>query len=92
MDPLPLEPDINSRLDELYDHESRMFIMLYSLHGDGKVDYVTGRLVQEYTRSNYGNPVYYTEQHPLFTGGTTPCSTIPIRTGSTGTNGLPGKH
>ncbi|HMZ54707.1 MAG TPA: hypothetical protein PLT48_07665, partial [Nitrospira sp.] len=66
MDPLPLEPDINSRLDELYDHESRMFIMLYSLHGDGKVDYVTGRLVQEYTRSNYGNPVYYTEQHPLF--------------------------
>ncbi len=66
MDPLPSEPDVNSRLDELYDHETRMFIMLYSLHGDGKVDYVTGRLVQEYTRSNYGNPVYYTEQHPLF--------------------------
>ena len=21
---------------------------------------------QEYTRSNYGNPVYYTEEHPLF--------------------------
>ncbi len=41
MDPLPLEPDVNSRLDEVYDHESRMFIMLYSLHGDGKVDYVT---------------------------------------------------
>ena len=66
MDPLPIEPDLNSRLDELYDHESRMFIMLYSLHGDGKVDYVTGRLVQEYTRSNYGNPVYYTDQYPLF--------------------------
>lgn len=66
MEPLPLEPDVSSRLDELYDHESRMFIMLYSLHGDGKVDYVTGRLVQEYTRSNYGNPVYYTEQYPLF--------------------------
>jgi hypothetical protein len=65
-EPLPIEPDLNSRLDELYDHESRMFIMLYSLHGDGKVDYVTGRLVQEYTRSNYGNPVYYTEQFPLF--------------------------
>ncbi|MGC3972858.1 MAG: hypothetical protein QM771_00540 [Nitrospira sp.] len=64
--PPPIEPDLNSRLDELYDHESRMFIMLYSLHGDGKVDYVTGRLVQEYTRSNYGNPVYYTEQYPLF--------------------------
>ena len=65
-DPLPLEPDLNSRLDELYDHESRLFIMLYSLHGDGKVDYITGRSVQEYTRSNYGNPVYYTEQYPLF--------------------------
>ena len=65
-DPLPLEPDLNSRLDELYDHEARLFIMLYSLHGDGKVDYITGRLVQEYTRSNYGNPVYYTEQYPLF--------------------------
>ena len=65
-DPLPIEPDLNSRLDELYDHEARLFIMLYSLHGDGKVDYITGRLVQEYTRSNYGNPVYYTEQHPLF--------------------------
>ena len=65
-DPLPLEPDVNNRLDELYDHESRLFIMLYSLHGDGKVDYITGRSVQEYTRSNYGNPVYYTEQYPLF--------------------------
>ena len=47
MDPLPIEPDLNSRLDELYDHESRMFIMLYSLQGDGKVDYVRGRSVQE---------------------------------------------
>ena len=65
-DQLPLEPDLNSRLDELYDHEARLFIMLYSLHGDGKVDYITGRLVQEYTRSNYGNPVYYTEPYPLF--------------------------
>lgn len=63
---LPVEPDLNSRLDELYDHEARLFIMLYSLHGDGKVDYITGRMVQEYTRSNYGNPVYYTEEHPLF--------------------------
>ena len=65
-DPLPIEPDLNSSLDELYDHESRLFIMLYSLHGDGKVDYITGRSVQEYTRSNYGNPVYYTEPYPLF--------------------------
>ena len=65
-DPLPIEPDLNSRLDELYDHEARLFIMLYWLHGDGKVDYITGRLVQEYTRSNYGNPVYYTEPYPLF--------------------------
>lgn len=63
---LPIEPDLNSRIDELYDHEARLFLMLYSLAGDGKVDYVTGRLVQEYTRSNYGNPVYHTETHPLF--------------------------
>jgi len=63
---LPVEPDVNSRVDELYDHETRLFIMLYSLKGDGKVDYLTGRLVQDYSRSNYGNPVYYTEQYPLF--------------------------
>src|SRR5919112_98010 len=63
---LPVEPDLSTRIDELYDHEARLFIMLYSLQGDGKVDYITGRLVQDYTRSNYGNPVYYTEQYPLF--------------------------
>jgi len=63
---LPLEPDLATRLDELYDHEARLFLMLYSLHGDGKVDYVTGRLVREYTRSSYGNPVYQTEVYPLF--------------------------
>ena len=63
---LPAEPDENSRVDELYDHESRMFLMLYSLKGNGEVDYVTGRMVQEHARSNYGNPVYYTEKFPLF--------------------------
>jgi hypothetical protein len=40
--------------------------MLYSLNGNGQVDYVTGRMVQEYARSNYGNPVYQTEAYPLF--------------------------
>jgi hypothetical protein len=63
---LPVEPDISTRLDELYDHESRLFIMLYSLKGDGQVDYVTARLVYEHTRSGYGNPVYQTEAQPLF--------------------------
>ena len=63
---LPIEPDLNTRIDELYDHEARMFIMLFSLKGDGQVDYITARMVQEYSRSNYGNPVYYTEQYPLF--------------------------
>jgi hypothetical protein len=63
---LPVEPDTSLRVDELYDHEARLFIMLYSLKGDGKVDYITGRSVMDYTRSNYGNPVYYTEPHPLF--------------------------
>ena len=65
-DYLPAEPDTNLRVDEIYDHESRLFIMLYSLKGDGVVDYITGRSVVEYTRSNYGNPVYYTEHQPLF--------------------------
>jgi len=63
---LPVEPDENSRVDELYDHEARLFLMLYSLKGNGEVDYVTGRLVEENARSHYGNPVYYTEPYPLF--------------------------
>jgi hypothetical protein len=65
-DVLPTEPDVSTRIDELYDHEARLFLMLYSLKGDGQVDYVTGRMVQEYARSNFGNPVYQTEIHPLF--------------------------
>ena len=63
---LPLEPDLATRIDEQYDHEARLFLILYSLNGAGKVDYVTGRLVQEYSRSIYGNPVYQTEAYPLF--------------------------
>lgn len=65
-DRLPAEPDISTHLDELYDHESRLFIMLYSLKGHGQVDYVTARLVHEHSRSGYGNPVYQTEAQPLF--------------------------
>ena len=63
---LPLEPDLATSIDEQYDHEARLFLMMYSLNGNGQVDYVTGRLVQEYARSNYGNPVYQTEAYPLF--------------------------
>ena len=56
------------------------FLMLYSLKGNGQVDYVTGRLVQEYFRSNYGNPVYQNGSLSLCsTGGTTPCITIRSR-------------
>jgi hypothetical protein len=65
-EPLPVEPDLATRVDELYDHEARLFIMLYSLAGDGAIDYITGRLVQENARSAYGNPVYQTEAQPLF--------------------------
>ena len=65
-DVLPIEPDVSTRIDELYDHEARLFLMLFSLKGDGQVDYITGRMVQEYARSNFGNPVYHTEVHPLF--------------------------
>lgn len=66
VDGLPVEPELSTRIDELYDHEARLFLMLYSLKGNGKVDYVTGRLVHEYARSHYGNPVYQTEAQPLF--------------------------
>ena len=66
VEPLPAEPDLELRVDELYDHEVRMFLCLYSLKGNGKVDYVTGRVVEHHARSNYGNPVYYTEDYPLF--------------------------
>src|ERR1044072_7679319 len=63
---LPIEPDVSTPIDELYDHEARLFLMLYSLKAAGQVDYITGRMVQEYARSNFGNPVYQTEVHPLF--------------------------
>ena len=36
------------------------------LKGNGKVDYVTARMVEHHERSNYGNPVYYTRAYPLF--------------------------
>jgi len=65
-DLLPAEPDVSTRLDELYDHEARLFITLYSLTGNGQIDYVTGRLVREHAHSAYGNPVYQTEVQPLF--------------------------
>ena len=63
---LPLEPDETTRVDEVLDNESRLYLMLYSLKGDGKVDYVTGRRVEEQVRSEFGNPVYYTARFPLF--------------------------
>ena len=63
---LPVEPDVDQRIEEHYDHEVRMFLFLYSLKGNGKVDYVTGRVVENHVRSNYGNPVYYTQAFPLF--------------------------
>ena len=58
---LPSEPDVSTRLDELYDSESRLYLFLYSLKGDGSVDYVTGRFVREHARS-----VYDTERFPMF--------------------------
>jgi hypothetical protein len=63
---LPSEPDENTRVDEIYDQESRLLLSLYSLEGNGKVDYVTGRTVEQHVRSSYGNPVYYTVEFPVF--------------------------
>ncbi len=63
---LPVEPEETTRVDELIDNESRLYLLLYSLNGDGKVDYVTGRRVQEQVRSEFGNPVYYAARFPFF--------------------------
>ena len=84
--PLPVEPDENSRVDEIYDQESLLFLSLYSLKGDGEVDYITGRTVQGHIRSAYGNPVYYLPEHPIFIGGTTLCGTTLYWMASTATN------
>ncbi|MDW7648593.1 MAG: hypothetical protein SCG73_03120 [Nitrospiraceae bacterium] len=65
-DSLPVEPDLATRIEEHYDQEARLFLMLYALHGDGHVDYVTGRIVHESAKNTYGNPVYRTEAYPLF--------------------------
>jgi len=65
LDSLPIEPDVELRVDEQYDQEAAMFLSLYSLKGDGEVDYVTGRVVEAHARSKFGNPVYYTADFPL---------------------------
>lgn len=63
---LPLEPDEETRLEEIYDHEASMLLFLYSLEGNDTFDYVVGRKVTDHQRSYYGNPVYYLEPYPLF--------------------------
>lgn len=63
---LPIEPDESTRIDVIYDQESLMLLSLYSLKGNGKADYITGRTVEQHVRSTYGNPVYYTLEFPIF--------------------------
>ena len=63
---LPIEPDEETRLEEIYDYETSMVMFLYSLKGTEEFDYVVGRKVWEHQRSVYGNPVYYLEPYPLF--------------------------
>src|SRR3989454_11761584 len=63
---LPLEPEVTTRVDELYDRESRLYLFLYSLKGDGTVDYVAGRFVRDQARSENGNPVADTEGVTIF--------------------------
>jgi len=60
------EPGESQRIDEIYDLESNLFLFLYSLKGNGEMDYVSGRMVVQHVRSQYGNPVYYYQEHPLF--------------------------
>ena len=63
---LPIEPDESTRIDVISDQESLMLLSLYSLKGNGKADYITGRTVEQHVRSTYGNPVYYTLEFPIF--------------------------
>jgi len=63
---LMLEPAESLRIDEIYDLESQLFLSLYSIKGNGEMDYVTGRTVVKHVRSKYGNPVYFYREHPLF--------------------------
>jgi hypothetical protein len=63
---LPTEPDENTRIEELFDNDARLYLLLYSLTGDGRVDYVTGRRVHEQARSEFGNPIYYAARYPQF--------------------------
>ncbi|GJL70652.1 MAG: hypothetical protein NPIRA06_32870 [Nitrospirales bacterium] len=63
---LPIEPDESTRIDEIYDQEALLLLSLYSLKGNGKADYITGRTVERHVRSTYGNPVYYTLEFPIF--------------------------
>lgn len=64
--PLPAEPDETTRVDELLDNEAGLYLMLYSLKSDGKVDYVTGRRIREQLRNEFGNPIYYAARFPFF--------------------------
>src|SRR5207245_8101955 len=43
---LPLEPDVSTRVDELYDSESRLYIFLYYFKGYGTVDLISCRFVR----------------------------------------------
>ena len=63
---LHVEPEEDTRIDEVYDRESDMLLFLYSIKGDGEIDYVSGRSVVQHVRSEYGNPVYYYREHSLF--------------------------
>lgn len=60
------EPEEHVRIDEIYDLECQLLLFLYSSTGDGEVDYVAGPTVVQYKRSQYGNPVYYYREFPLF--------------------------
>src|SRR5438128_2870922 len=50
---LPLEPDVSTRVDELYDSESRLYLFLYSLIGDGTVNYNARRSVRVHIHIRY---------------------------------------
>ena len=80
---LPTEPDEEIRLEEIYDHESQMVMFLYSLKGNGEVDYVTGEKCGNINGACTGIPSITWNPFRCFTGGTIKCGTIRSKMGST---------
>ena len=64
-DVLPIEPDLSTRIDELYDHEARLFHHAVFVKGNGRIDYITGRWFRS-TQEAIWQPCVPNGNQPLF--------------------------